>query len=313
MVDAEAIPNVTPLIENTDGKLKRQVCSCLSHIAKHTVELAELVVEGEVFPKIFTLLKDEDVVVKKNAATCIREIAKHSPELAALVVKAGGLPAIVDYTREAEIDNKLPGIMTLGFIAAFSETMATSVIKAKAIAPLGHALETAQSDHVKAAAAWALGQIGRHSSDHAKDVAEANVLKKLLTAYLSDKSSEDLKSKSKKSLKSIIEKCVYLEALDPLLHEEAPQNILKVCVHFSLTRSQYVVNQYSKVLPNNVDAKKKFVTSRGLAKLLTIKAEQGTPLKDSIDLILSGYPDEVVRHYTPNIDKILLSKIDADN
>ena len=60
---------------------RRQVCQCLAQIAKHSVELAELVVEGEIFPKIFTLLKDLDEVVRKNAATNIREIAKHTPEV----------------------------------------------------------------------------------------------------------------------------------------------------------------------------------------------------------------------------------------
>ena len=39
-----------------NGWRKRQVCQCLAQIAKHTIELAELVVEGEIFPKIFTLL-----------------------------------------------------------------------------------------------------------------------------------------------------------------------------------------------------------------------------------------------------------------
>ena len=39
-------------------------------------------------------------------------------------------------------------------------------------------------DHIQAAAAWALGQIGRHTPEHAKAVAVANVLPKLLQCYL---------------------------------------------------------------------------------------------------------------------------------
>ncbi len=34
-----------------------QVCMCLAQIAKHSVELAEVVVEAEIFPKILTCLK----------------------------------------------------------------------------------------------------------------------------------------------------------------------------------------------------------------------------------------------------------------
>ena len=81
VVDNGAIAYIAPLIQSPDAKLKRQVCSCLSQIARHNFDLAELVVEGEIFPKIFNLLKDVDQVVRKNAATCIREVCKHTPEV----------------------------------------------------------------------------------------------------------------------------------------------------------------------------------------------------------------------------------------
>ena len=58
---------------------------------------------------------------------------------------------------------------------------------------------------------------------------------RLLQSYISNESSEDLQTKSKKALKNILQKCVYLPALEPLLHD-APANILK-----------HVVAQYSKV------------------------------------------------------------------
>ena len=84
-----AVAYLAPLITNKDAKLKRQVCSALGQIAKHSVELAELVVEGEIFPAVLDLLKDADPYVKKNASILIREIAKHTPELAQLIVNAG--------------------------------------------------------------------------------------------------------------------------------------------------------------------------------------------------------------------------------
>lgn len=55
--------------------------SALSQIAKHNVDLAEMVVEAEIFPSVLTSLKDNDGWVRKNAATLIREIAKHTPEV----------------------------------------------------------------------------------------------------------------------------------------------------------------------------------------------------------------------------------------
>lgn len=60
---------------------QRQVLSALSQIAKHSVDLAEMVVEAEIFPVVLTCLKDKDEYVKKNACTLIREIAKHTPEV----------------------------------------------------------------------------------------------------------------------------------------------------------------------------------------------------------------------------------------
>ena len=50
-------------------------------------------------------------------------------------------------------------------------------------------------DHIKAAVAWSLGQIGRHTPEHAKAVAVANVLPRLLALYLATTSSEDLQMK----------------------------------------------------------------------------------------------------------------------
>ncbi len=81
MVDANTIAFIAPLLSNPDSKLRRQVCSALSQIAKHTVDLAETVVDGEIFPNVLTCLKDADGYVKKNAATLICEIAKHTPEV----------------------------------------------------------------------------------------------------------------------------------------------------------------------------------------------------------------------------------------
>ena len=101
-----------------------------------------------------------------------------------------------------------------------------------------------------------MGQIGRHTPEHARAVASANVLPRLLEVYLSTFSSEDLKTKAKRALKNILQKCVYLPALEPLLHD-APPNILK-----------HVVGQFSKVLPNDSKARRMFVTSGGLKKVI---------------------------------------------
>jgi hypothetical protein len=48
-------------------------------------------------------------------------------------------------------------------------------------------------------------------------LAEADVPSRLLAVYMLPESSKDLKDKSKKSLKNIIQMCTHLPALEPLL------------------------------------------------------------------------------------------------
>lgn len=301
VVDAGAVAYLAPLIVNPDGKLKRQVCSCLGQIAKHSVDLAEVVVEAEIFPKILTCLKDVDGYVRKHAATCIREVAKHTPELAQLIVSNGGVGALVDYVVESEGNNRLPGVMTLGFIAAFSETLALSVIASKGVVPLYASLVEEPEDHIKSASAWALGQVGRHSPDHAKALADAGVLPKLVYTLVAPESSDDLKTKCKRSLKFIVEKLTDMRALDKLLQErDLPEGIVK-----------YVLQQIAKVLPNDASGRHDFVTSGGFAKVQQLDAVSGNKLKEHVDIINSCYPEEIVKYYSPGYSASLLEKLDA--
>merc|ERR1711998_113547 len=298
VVDAGAVSLLAKDISHIDAPLKRQVCSCLSQIAKHSVDLAEVVVEAEIFPRILHCLKDIDEYVRKNAATCIREIARHTPDLAKLIVHGGGVAAMVDYITEARGNSRLPGIMTLGYIAAFSETLALAVVVSKGIPPLKDALINEPEDHLKAAAAWSLGQIGRHTPDHARALAEADCLRRLLAVYLHTDSSDDLKTKAKRALKSVIQKCTHLPALEPLL-QESPANILK-----------YVVQQFAKVLPHDNAARRSFVQSGGLQKIQECKTEVGSKMRDYIDEINNLYPADIVNYYSPNYAEDLLKKLE---
>ena len=60
---------------------------------------------------------------------------------------------------------------------------------------LSIALAEETEDHIQAAAAWSLGQIGRHTPEHAKAVAQANVFPRLLECYVRTGASEDLQTK----------------------------------------------------------------------------------------------------------------------
>jgi len=80
-------PRLETQVESYVYIVQRQVFWTLSQIAKHNVDLAEMVVEVDVFPRMLTSLKDADEYVKKNTATLFREIIKHTPEVSDACVK----------------------------------------------------------------------------------------------------------------------------------------------------------------------------------------------------------------------------------
>lgn len=227
-----------------------------------------------------------------------------------MIVNSGGVAAIVDYVSESSGSARLPGIMTLGYIAAFSETLALAVIVAKGVPPLARALESESEEHIKAACAWSLGQIGRHSPDHAKTLTENAVLPKLLKVLTSvpessEEAGADLKTKTQRAIKCVLEKTLQLEALEPLLQPSTPANILK-----------YVVAQFAKILPHDISARRTFVTCGGLQRLQEIAASNndtnaltGTKLGESIRSINECYPEEIVRYFSPGYSATLLEKV----
>ena len=87
--------------------------------------------------------------------------------------------------------------------------------------PLVAALSEEAEDHMKSATTWALGQIGRHTPDHAKAVADTGVLPLLVTLENDTHSTEDLKGKCRKALKAIVAKLTFMPALDALVHRSA--------------------------------------------------------------------------------------------
>lgn len=285
-----------------DTQLKRNICMLLGNITKHSLDLAMLVINRlQNCKKLLDCLKDQDITVKKNAAYCICQIVNKSPENASSVITNGGAPMLVDFITNVKGEPRLYGILTLGFIAAFNSDLAWHVIKAKAVNQLKEALQTEPLSHIKAAACYALGHIGRHSPNHAKEVAEANVLSLMLYHYMTPESNDDLKDKAKKALKKIIDNCSNLEYLETLL-QVAPEKILK-----------HLLNQYTKYLKINQADKKRFLKNGGLQKLQELKSRVSEPLKEKIDEINSYYPDEIVKYYSPDYATQLLSKIENYN
>lgn len=82
------------------------------------------------------------------------------------------------------------------YIAAHSESLAMSVIVSNGVQQLANALAAEQEDHIQSAICWTIGQVGRHTPEHAKAIAQANLLLKLLRCYMRTDASDDLQSKA---------------------------------------------------------------------------------------------------------------------
>ncbi|XP_076756988.1 sperm-associated antigen 6 isoform X2 [Xylocopa sonorina] len=298
VVNAGAIPFLAKALSNPDTKLKRQVLLALSSIAKHTVQLAEAIIETEILPDVLVHMAHPDECVAKAAAMLIREICKHTLEMAQLIVNIGGTGALIELISTSKLTVRLPAIMAIGYIAGHSNQLAIAVVGSNAIARLSTILYEEDDDHTLAVIVWTIGQIGKHTSEHAKAVAIANILPKLLQLYNNPTSSEDLKAKCNTTLKQVLQRCMCIEALEALLHD-SPPNILK-----------YVLGQFSKILPYDARARRLFVTSGGLKKVQEIYAEPGSMLSEYIQIINCCFPEEIVRYYSPGYPNSLLEAVE---
>ena len=246
-----------------DTQLKRNICQLLGNIARHSAELAAQIIARIQNPqKLLNCLKYPDDIVKKNAAFCICELVNKSPENAQVICDSGGAGILVDYITNVKGDARLYGILALGFISSFKKELAWTVIEAKAINQLFDALHNEINPQIKAAACYSLGHIGRHSTKHAKEVSDANVLSLMLYYYQDKKMNDYLRNKAKSSLKKIINNCDNLSALEPLL-QVSPDKILK-----------HILNQYIKYLKTNNTELKNFIQNGGLQKLQELRFDE---------------------------------------
>jgi hypothetical protein len=151
-------------------------------------------------------------------------------------------------------------------------------------------------DDVRAATAWALGQLGKHSAKHAKIMGEEDVYRELIACFTAQYSSDDLKKKSRKALKFILGQCADLEALQPLLGD-APQKVQK-----------YVLKQFADTLPNDAAARRTFVESGALKYIQELNQQVGGKLGDIIEQVKSIFPQDVVDYYSPDYASRLIDQ-----
>jgi HEAT repeat protein len=302
VTEENALTQLVPLVNHRDAKIRRQVCACLAHIAKQSVSLANIIIQTNVTPSLLERLNDRDFYVRRNAATCIRELARRTEPLTQTLVDAGVVNALIDFLNESEGDAVrlcLPGVMALGYVAGCNEGFSALAIDAGAVEVLGPLIALdgdgdAALEGVKAAAAWALGQIGGHSASQAHLLAANNVLRHLVAAFMLDASPTELRKKSKSALKKILAQITDVTYIEPLLSESPPEV------------QKYVLKQFAEVLPKDGQAAKNFVESGALELVQKMRQEAEPQLVEQIDRINAAFPPEIVNYYSPAYpDKLL--------
>jgi HEAT repeat protein len=303
VIGEKALAYIYPLLANSDCQLKQGACETLAQISKHSLEHAILAVAHPADPSpvvapALACLKDKDAGVRKAGASLLREIVKHTQELAQKVVDAGGAGALVQYLKDPAND-WLSAVMAVGFIASFSQALAQALLQESAAPVMLGVFVGTRQVHVKSAAAWAIGQLGKHSPEQAGQLTSRNALALLLDAHNDQNAGEDLRLKTKRSLKFIIEKCNEIDALQPLI-DPAPDKIKK-----------YVLEQVSILLPKNPKAKVPFVTSGAFQAVQKIQAEPGSKIQGYIEVINQCYPEHAVKFYSPHAKQELMQEIEA--
>ena len=154
----------------------------------------------------------------------------------------------------------LPGVVAIGYLSAFSETTALAVIIAGGVPALLAALLSEPQDHVRAATVWALCQIGRHTAEHARALADAGALPVFVALLARPDASEDLLHKAKRALKAIVSKCGDAASLAPLLRDD------------NAKAQKYALLRYAALLPHDAATRKAFMQAGLLQRVQEIKA-----------------------------------------
>ena len=74
---------------------KKAAASVLKAVARHTMDLAQAVVDSGALENLVLCLEEFDPIVKETAVSALGQIARHSGKLAQAVTDAGSIPFLV--------------------------------------------------------------------------------------------------------------------------------------------------------------------------------------------------------------------------
>lgn len=261
-VEARLFPSCLVCMHDRDGGVRRQAAIVTREVAKHSQQLASVVAECGGIGSAVELITSSQAggggsASPVSAPTPKGGTARLTGPAASLqkgeigtLTTTGGTAGQAPAPAVESI--RLAPVMALGFISAFGESLAQGVIDAGGVHALKATLLEEPEDHVRAAAVWALGQVGKHSASHANALASADMLRHVLAAMHADESSDDLREKGARCLSAVLSLCTHVPAVEALL-PACPSPLAKIAL-----------KQLHSVLSVNAEARKGFLASGGL-------------------------------------------------
>lgn len=303
VVTAGALPFITPMLRHAEAKVRRAAAVTLGCVVRHASSLAEAAVDARCLPAVMVCLQDSDSGVRRSSASLLRDIVKHGAELARLAASSGALPSLSEYsTTRATGSDRLPASMAVGFIASFGADLAQAAVDVGSVPALREALLEDREPHLKAAAVWALGQVGKHGPGHANALAKADVLRVLLEHAQDDSAGvEDLAEKSKRCLRAVLAHCSHIPALQALLGDNPPPQL-----------QVQILTRIAEGLDAAPEERRAFLGTGGL-KAIQLLAQSGgdAEVAGLVEAINGLYPAEVVALLRPEYAASLPDKAAA--
>ncbi|KAL1458127.1 hypothetical protein WDU94_008298 [Cyamophila willieti] len=312
--ESTVIPALVKNLQHDYHKIRSDAFQCLADMARQSPGMANKVATTQVISNTVQHLYYPDKEVQKNAANLLRDLCKHNLRFVDMVVNEGGLDAFLEIIDEEYGSKTLPAIISVGYMAAQSEELSRHIIAVFGITRLREILQNELQDsqektdnkqekqrknceeQLQVAAAWTLGQIGKHSVENVTSLSEEKVLLTLFDKTIQPSASDNLKHKCRNALNLLIPKCEDWTVLEVMFlgndSEELWPSLL--CA-------------FSKIIPCDPHARRSFVRSHCLAKMIMI--EEKAEYLPYMRKIYDCFPDEVVDLESPNYLKYLMKTL----
>ncbi|KAJ3199753.1 Sperm-associated antigen 6, partial [Entophlyctis luteolus] len=235
-------PNALNCLKDIDPYVRKNSATLICEIAKHTPELAQLIVNSGA---VVDYAGESRGNARLPGIMTLGYIAAFSETLALAVIWQNGDPplgqALVMGDCMSATSQTILNLKCCKFHQnrkSTSKRLVPGLWGRSVVTVLTMPKPSRKTQFFQNYSEFSPRRLSRGQSPNAANDEDENTAAESSSASAA---RSDLKTKTKRALKCILEKTLHLDALEPLLQPGTPFNILK-----------YVVAQFAKILPNDV-------------------------------------------------------------